>query len=186
MSTSYYTPTASLDRLLLWLCIGLGFILGLLVYSGKPFYLLLALCVPLSFLVFLSNEVLIVLLLIAHFSLDWFVLHFHLPARILWGFEGIICILIVKAILKPNHRTGEGAVDRPFQFVLLLAVFSGLSVLVNFVDPVSVTLGIRKWFRYPLMFWALSRLSLPERFSKFAIRLFLALIFLQIPVCMYQ
>jgi hypothetical protein len=184
VAATSYAPTGAQDRLTFWLCVGLGLTLGLLVYSGKSWHLLIALGVPLILLVFLSEEALVVILLLAHFSLDWLVLDFHLPSKITWGVEGIIAILAGKALLRMGYE--KVAASKAVRLIFVLLIFSGLSVLVNFVDPMSAMLGFRKWFRYPLMYWALSYTSLHERFAKLAIWLFVALMLLQVPVCAFQ
>ena len=100
------------DRLAVALCIGIGFMLGLLVLSGRPMHLLVALGIAASFVVFLSDEALIAILLVAHFSLFCAVDQFHLPSRLLWVPEGIIGLLFIKALVREGGG-GNTSVERP-------------------------------------------------------------------------
>jgi hypothetical protein len=154
--------------------------LGLLVLSGRSFHLLVAVGIAASFVLFLSAEALIVILLVAHFSLFYAVDQFHLPSRLLWVPEGIIGLLFIKALVREGggySRTETWV----FRIVLLLVFFSFLSVVTNALTPVTVAAGSRLWFRYPLMWWALSRVSVRPGFRKFVVMLFLGLVFLQVP-----
>ena len=173
------------DRLAVALCIGVGLALGLLVLSGKPLYLLVALGIAASFVVFLSDEVLIVILLVVHFSLFWAVDQFSLPNKLMWLPEGIIGLLFIKALVREGGGYSRTE-TRVFRILLLLVFFSFLSAVTNALTPLTVAVGSRWWFRYPLMWWALSRMSIRPEFRKFAIVLFLGLIFLQVPASAFQ
>ena len=173
------------DRLAVALCIGIGLTLGLLVLSGRPLYLLVALGIAASFLVLLSDEALIVILLVAHFSLFWAVGQFPLPSKLLWVPEGIIGLLFIKALVREGGGYSRTE-TRVFRILLFLVFFSFLSAVTNALTPFTVVVGSRLWFRYPLMWWALSRVSVSPEFRKFAVVLFLGLVFLQVPASAFQ
>ena len=168
------------------LSLSLGALIGYLVLSGSKFYLLVALCIPLSGLIFLSNEALILLLLVSHFSLDWLTFQYGLPQKITWIIEGIIGLLFLRTVFQIRSRALAQESSSPWRGVTILLLFSLLSALLNFVPPLSTALGVRLLFRYPLMCWVLLRVPIRKEFPKVVIGLLLSLIFLQVPVSLSQ
>lgn len=125
------------------------------------------------------------LLMVLTFSVDYLTEELALlPHAAQWSIEAMIALIALRALVSAAHapmiRTG---IELPLLFLLVLCLISST---LHQVAPERVALGVRGLFRFVLLFIALVHLRLPEGQWRSMLRLFFALMALQVPIALYQ
>ena len=108
-----------------------------------------------------------------------------LPRQAMWASDAIIVFLFLKSL---HSAIGEKNFEKtPLVLPILLfsiwAVFSGF---LNAIPWFTIGVALKDFLRYILLFYAIINLDIEEKDLKSLITLFIMLIFLQIPITIFQ
>ncbi len=128
----------------------------------------------------------VILLMLVVFFVDWAVDELDLlPRYATLASEIILLVLglrVLLGIIARGRIVGTG-IDGA---VILLLVLALGSAVAHDIPAFRVALGLRGLFKFMLMFYVLVNLRLGERFYRWSIVLLVGLVFLQIPITVWQ
>lgn len=125
-------------------------------------------------------------LILAVFTLDWVSsIAPFIPSKISWIQEVMLLALSTAALFKGIRRHGfvETSIDKPVMLLLLLGV---ISTFINLGNPLIFLLGMRNYWKFLLLFYAVVNLEFEEEFRNRVVWLLFSLAALQVPVALFQ
>lgn len=125
------------------------------------------------------------LMILLVFFVDWMSEELALlPHAATWSIEALLALLTLRALFARFPRRLRGAAtDAP---VLALLVIGVISSVAHQEPLTSLALGLRAMFRFILMYYVLLNLPLSERAWRQAMKLWFVLMFLQVPIALYE
>ena len=108
-----------------------------------------------------------------------------LPREAIWASDAIIVFLFLRSL---HLGLGEKEFEKTPLFLPILSFFiwAALSGFLNSISWFTIGVALKDFFRYVLLFYALINLNLQEKELRSLITLFIMLIFLQIPITIFQ
>jgi hypothetical protein len=147
--------------------------------TGNPYFLLASLAIPVSVLLFRSDEFAILVIIASLFLLDWLSVAMRvMPAQVAWLPDLIIALLVMKALYR--KVTGRYPSEFPIAHILIALVAIALvSTILNGVNGLTVLSGVRRWYKYVLLCYLMGYLDLRESFLRKAVWVIVCLTLLQ-------
>jgi hypothetical protein len=166
----------------------LGFTIGKL--GAKYAILLAGVLLSIVFLVLMLEKgplIVLVVLILASFSVDYLLYIFMLPFSSSYILLLMIGLLFFLVLLSPNNKEELWSSLRPL-IGLLLALFLIIvvSAFFNSVASSVIIASLKNYFTYPLLFLVLVMMDLPGEQQKFIRLLLLGLILIQVPIAVLQ
>lgn len=106
-----------------------------------------------------------------------------LPRQITWLSDVAILILVAKVVLTSATRFENINIRDQLRIPLLLlvAVFFS-STLLNKVYPITTLVAIRQYFKYVILYWAITRLPISPKYISRSFRFLNFLVLVQVPI----
>ncbi len=108
-----------------------------------------------------------------------------LPRQVVWTSDAIIGFLFLKSILstwkEKDYRKTH--LFLPLSLFVLWAIVSGV---LNSIPWFTIGVALKDFLRYALLFYAIINFDIEEKTLKLLVTLFLVIMFLQIPVTIFQ
>jgi len=128
----------------------------------------------------------LVVLIVAVFTLDWLgAVTPFIPSKVSWLQEVMLLALATAALFKGIKRHGFATTPVDKQVILLL-LLGAASALINLSNPVIFLLGMRNYWKFLLLFYAVVNLEFEEQFRRRIIWLLFGFAALQVPVALIQ
>ena len=108
-----------------------------------------------------------------------------LPRQVAWTSDAIIGFLFLKSILSTwrNKNFRKTPLFLPLLLFFLWAISSGV---LNGISWFTIGVTLKDFFKYALLFYTILNLDIEEKTLKLLVTLFLVIMFLQIPVTVFQ
>ena len=162
-----------------------GYYIGMLVIKDNPFFLLVALSVPLCLILFTNPNISLYLIIFSVFFADWSVYLGLIPPQLTLLPEAALFFLTIRIlILKHSERK---FIKNPINIPILLFILLGLiSTFINSQSIGTAIVGFRFDLKYVLMFFLVVNLNPDEQFFKRMIRILIILLLIQVPVSLVK
>jgi len=171
-----------LPLFLLWAAL-----IGSLIGRENPVGLLLMIVTIFTLILFLSDTLLLAGLIFFIFIIKgtFEPILGILPRQAIWASDVIIVFLFLKSLhLGVSQKKFETTpLALPISLFFIWAVLSGF---LNGIPWFTITVTLKDFFRYILLFYAVINLDIKEKKLKSLITLFIILIFFQIPITIFQ
>ncbi len=164
----------------------LGAMTGLVYMSLTPIWWLVFLAIAVMIAVFINNKIGVLLILATLFIFNWLFSVFRaIPKELTWLPDVIILIMAAKILyLQANKNKWERT---PIDIIILaILVLGTVSAIYNNVSVITILFGLRKFFKYTVMFYILRNIEQDGKFYRIFLIALFVLAVVQIPVTIAQ
>lgn len=160
---------------------------GRMVVRGQFSYIVFGALIFLSgIFTFFKPRLIVVIILVGSFFLEYWVRQGFLPSAAQWGVDGLILILFSRLLVERSHLTGLFWKSPAFLGMVVWFVFMVFSAVANSTSAIQLVLGMRAYIRFMILYFCVLEFHLDMQFFSNAVKLLGLLILLQIPLQFLQ